>query len=355
MRRFTRNSIFTFLFALAFVFVGVSVSAKEKGAINNTTISGYNSTFELGEQTFYVVDGNAQTATLKLKANSYGQTTAIGQTYYDASVHVYRCSDYNEEDKVCNTWHIYTYNNDRAKTMDALKSKGTLSLTFKNSNFVSAKTQGSVDGFSFSSATSAYDLEKTYFVAVQYQLPKLFSKDSFAPDVFRVLLAGELEGVKVTSEKNTTTGKTTVTILSGAPISNVKYFSTTTKLEAGYNFDTQYANSTNATELVTKAAENPEFSDGNFIYTFELEIADGEYYYVRAANTTGLATQYDIENNVQEENQPANKGEEPNASDGNIGNTDVGKIILIVLLVILVAAFVLVIVQKIVDYRKKLY
>ena len=258
MKRIIRNSICAFIFALAFLFVGTTASAKELGAINNTNVSNYSSTFELGEQTFYVAEGNAQNATINLKYKEKGTTTLTGYKTYTAYVNVYRCSDFNEEDNICNTWRTYQYSANKNDTADALNpSKGGLKLTFKNSNFTSAKTQGSLNGFNFGSARSAYDMEKTYFVAVQYHLPKVLGEDRYTTEVFRVLLSDELEGVTISSLKDNTSGKTTVTVTSGLPISNVRYFSTTTQLAAGYNFNNEYSTNATATELVTEADKNP--------------------------------------------------------------------------------------------------
>ena len=356
MRRFMRNSVFAFVFALAFLFVGVNVSAKEEPAFNNTSVISSAATFNVNEQKFYLIDGNAQDAKITLKASKLGEMGRYGLTYqmlyYNAKVTVFRCSDYNAEGKVCNTWQIFRYGSDDNDVMDELKGKG-LTVTFKNSNFTPVKSAGKINGFDLSNTGSEYDMLKTYFVSVQY---KLQNGKTYSPDVLRVVLAEELDGVKISSVQDGSTGRTTVTITSGSPISSVKHFYTSAKLEAGYNFTTEYSSNANATQLVEAAQENPKYENGKFTYSFELTIEEGQYYYIQAMDVAGNVSQYSLEDKVQEDdNTPVTKDDEFGHEVSNIGNTNVGKVILIVLLVILVAAFVLVIVQKIVDYRKKLY
>jgi hypothetical protein len=148
-------------------------------------------------------------------------------------------------------------------------------------------------------------------------------------------------------------GSVKVTATSGLPITTIRYFSTTTPLADNFNFEEEYNKAGNGVTLPIDKNKAPSATNGVFSSEVTLTSAAGTYYYVEAKDAGGNSKILDVTSNTKSDNSPI--GGSDSDQQGNVGNTDVGKIILISLLVVLVISLVLVIVQRIVDYRRKIY
>ena len=347
MKKFLRRSIFTFIFAFAFLVCGaISVRAAE-AALNNTNIKGYNFSFTAEENEYYVLHGKKEDKTIQLSSKQVGQYKGITMKYYTAVVSVVKCGEYDSVQDACKTWLVYHYENkNETKTMDALK-QNKLSINFKN--LVEDKTLTEINGISAGQLDSIYSVADTYFVVIQYKLQRWPLKDiTYNPDILRVVFYDDLPSVEFS--KTTNNSNVTVRVTSGTPINTVRYFKSATELAKGYDFETEYTKAGNGVVALETAVANPEVNDGKFSYTVDLVIATGEYYYFEATDLAGVKATYDVYGNMQGDTVPT-----PIDPPANVGDTSIGKIILFSLVVVFVLAVVLVIVQKIIDYRKKLY
>lgn len=359
MKRLVRNSVLVFIFAFAFLFLGVVNAKAAEAALNNTTVEGATTSYKVAEQTYYVVAGSREDAKIKLKSKSNGQYTTSyvlgfipsGKTFkvYNAKVSVVKCTTYDSALGICKTWSEYNYSTDANKTMDVLK-QGGLSLGFADESFKPIKGTTTVNGANLGTLYSASGVQNTYFVIVQY---KLQTGTVYNPDVFNVVFADEVQGLNLA--KVNQSGSVKVTATSGLPVVSVRYFSTTTALNSGFDFETEYnAAGTGVAGETLDLTKAPSPTDGVFSSEVTLTNTDGKFFYVEAKDAAGRVKVLDVSANSQTDNTPATGGDQ-NPADGNVGNTDIGKIILISLLAVLVISLVLVIVQRIVDYRRKLY
>lgn len=345
MKKFLRSSILAIVCTFAFLFLGVgSVSAAD--SINNTKVSGYAAKYTIAENDYYAIQGNPTDQTLVLKSISNGKYTSslwgLVKTYkvYTAQVAVVKCSNYDAEANFCLTWDVYSYSTSSEKTMDALKQDG-LKLVFNK--LKPAEGQTEVNGAKLGTLKSAHGINNTYFVIVQYRLQ---TGTLYDPDIFRVVFSDGLANINIAATN------TQINVASKFPIANIKYFSTTEKLADGFDFDTEYTNSTTGVESTYNPTRAKDTVNAEFIESVDYTREEGKYYYAQATDILGNKTVLDLTEEKQTENNPTVND---NTSVDNVGNTNVGKYILIALVGILVIALVLVIIQKIVDYRKKLY
>ena len=349
MKKFVRRSIFAFVFAFAFLVCGaISVGAAED-ALNNTNISGYNATYGALENSYYAMNDTVENAEIKLSSKSAGQYKGLTMKYYTAQVSIVTCEEYNGVEGVCRKWLKYDYNADKTLTMDALKQK-KLTLKFDSVDVPLESTE--INGVSLGELDSVYSLTDTYFVIVRYTLERWPLADiEYNPDIFRVVFTDELTDLEITSNTNGT--KTQLTVKSGVPINTVRYFYSATKftLDDSFDFQAQFDASGNGIVALEVALTNPEIVNGAYTYSVEIDAVENQNTYVEASDVAGRTS---VVNLTTGEENKGGGGTDPNPGD-NIGNTDVGKIILISLVVVLVLAVVLVIVQRIIDHKKKLY
>lgn len=349
MKKLLKNSILMCVFALAFILCGVSVKA---AGLNNTTIEGVSATYKIDEVAHYAINGNAQEHGVVLKAKEKGryEWTFIIKTFkvYTAQVSVAKCDDYDAGQKYCKTWSVYNYSTDENKTMDALKQDG-LVLTFKDELFTPAKGITEINGAKLGTLTTEHKVEDTYFVIVQYRLQ---TGTLYEPDVFRVVFSNDLEGLNVSASD--LGNQTKVTATSGTPIEAIKYFYTSAQLSEGYDFASEYTKAGNGVTEQVNLNAAPSSNDGIFSESVSLEDGQNKYYYVEVTDALGNKMTYDVTKGTTTQNQPSTQPSQ-NPSDANVANTNVGKIILMSLIVILVISLVLVIIQRIVDYKRKLY
>lgn len=350
MKKFVRRSIFTFFFALACVICGaVSVKAAE-AALNNTKLSGYDVSYRAEENDYYAISRGEESRGIKLTSKNAGQFKGLTMKYYSAFVSVVKCTTYDADAQACSTWSKYDYSSSETATMDALKQyKGQeLILDFDPSKLVEAKGIMHVNGATLGELDSVYSLADTYFVIVQYTLQRWPLADIvYDPDIFRVVVLDEVADIQFSQKE--VDGKVKVTITSGVPINTVRYFYSTSAQAEGFDYETAYVTSTNGVVVLAESEPDPYVKNGLFSYSFEITVTEGQYYYVEATDVGGRVSVY----NVVE--KTINQGDTQKPIAETAGDTDVGKIILISLVVVFVLAVVLVIVQKIIDYRKKLY
>ena len=350
MKRLLKNSIFVCIFTFALLLCGVGVKAAN--GIDNTTVSGDFVSYKIDGNNYYALKGNAQESKLVLKAKSTGRYTKTWfvQTFkvYTAQVTVVKCDDFDTSSQYCKTWSTYNYSSDANKTMDALKQSG-LTLSFKDELFTPAKGITEINGAKLSTLVSEHKMTDIYFVIVQYRLQ---TGDLYDPDIFRVVFADDMQALSLSSNDLGDTVKVTAT--SGVPVASIRYFYTSTQLENGYDFNTEYTKSGNGVENSINLKSAPSSNNGIFNEVVSLQKGENKYFYVEATDALGNRVTMDVNNNAITENAPSNQVDQ-NTNASNVGNTNVGKIILFSLLVILVISLVLVIVQRIIDYKRKLY
>ena len=375
MKKVLKRAVAALMFVGAFLFVGgAKVNAGyEKMDVetwkNNTTIGATSASYTIENDKYYIikdkVDGEVkeenQVFTLKAVDNKkhMKQTTVFfldwfNQGVYEelrADVTVVKCKEYiSANDTTCKTWLSYEYSSDANATMEALTNGLTVNLA---SEF--AETQlTEVNGVKLSDLNSIHGTTKTYFVIVRYQgkTSSLYTD----PDLFKVVLSSQLTAMKVTN--TLVDGVAKVKITSGSPISYVKYFSQSAEVVGEYNFEELYDNSAEDSKvaLLNTVAENPRFENGLFIEEFEVELEAGKNYYMQVQDKAGNVGKAHLNVNSEVDGKPDSQaGVSGQPADSNAAHTKVGRIILIVLIVVLVISLALVIIQKIVDYRKKLY
>lgn len=334
MKKFIKNSIFTFLFAVAFIFCGaVSVNAVEP-ALNNATIhTGENDIdVTLLNNKYYVLVGN-DTVVLDVPLSKSYRDTWLGAANYRASVHVFKL------DATGKSWSEYTYSGD---AMTMLKSSG-LSLNFSEMTFKSTSAPNNNGEINVSDNVFG---KNTYFVTVSYtsQALGLFNivpEKQYAADVYRVVLAQDVSEIAFNVSNNGTTAN--VGINSGLPIASIRYFSASSETTiSAANFDSLYKSAT------TKNTVN--VGTGTMSKTVSLSEATSQYYYVEVTDIAGGKSVLDVRKNVAVDQEPAQQAKPEITTD-----TKIGEIILIALIAVFVLAIVLVIVQRIIDYKKKLY
>ena len=338
MKKFIKNSIFTILFAFAFMICG-AVGVSAASALNNTTIHTGEKDAEFTQlnNKYYVVVGNEDlTITLKSKTTAVAGNlwTGFNARYYTAKVHVFKL------DSTGTAWSEYTYNTNATVTMDALKSSAGLKLNLSSMTFRSTGTPNNNGDINVADNTFG---KNTYFVTVSYSLAGqgLAKAETYAADVFRVLVAKDVADI----DFNVTTNgsQAGVSITSGLPIASVRYFASDSAASVTpANFESLYKTAT--------VKQSVNVGTGAMSKSLSLSDADSKYYYVEVTDISGAKSVLDVSSETAIGDDPV-YGETPNLST----DTKIGEIILIALIAVFVLAIVLVIVQRIIDYKKKLY
>ena len=352
MKKFIKGMVATFTFMLTLVVCGATkVGAEDlKPSINNTSITEETTTFTSGEKSYYVTaDGKV---TFKAAKNNNGGVAGL---FYNTSVvywarfSIAHCLELNGT--ACGKWGVYTYEhegkNGPSYVMDDLL-KGLVIEDISKLDY-STSTDLEVNGAQLGTLKSIYSLEDTYFAVVQYYQgnTKLFAnKETYEPEIFPIVLESSLTEISVSH--TVLNGVTTFTVQSGAPINTIKYFASSSKLSGTYDFASKFTENAGVVQL-SQALENPKATNGVFKYEFTLTLEDGKFYYVQASDVMSNVATYDVS-----EGTSVNQQQREN-NDDNIGDTNIGKIILIALLALLVISIALVIIQKIVDHKRKLY
>ncbi|MBR3891319.1 MAG: hypothetical protein IKJ30_04525 [Bacilli bacterium] len=376
MKRVMSKVVLSLMFALAFVFAGaatieaagytpkqnVTVTAGEQGKVLKTTIEGSGSSKEV----VYVVD--SADAHLKLKYIKNNE----GSYAFTSNISVVKCSAGGS----CSAYSP-------AVNVDQLRAGGyTLALDgFEDNGYGHTKqtvvnVSGVVNGTDLSTLNSNYGRENALYVLIDYVAVKEYWKlfkgtqreiVAAYSEVITVVNLDKVNGyVTIESAVNGTTINALVS--SSVKLTELKYIET----DQIFNFsqiatdevislEEAFAkvvadNGLTANDVAIKNilnTFNPRPPKVGLAYETEFTITkdDGKHYYVLAKDEFGSLAIYDVSTpGFVSGNTPGNEGVGPNAAD-----TQVGKIILVILVGVLVLAAVLVIIQKIVDHRRKLY
>ncbi len=360
MKNMLKKALFTFVCAIAFLFAGgLSVKAAA-GKLDNTTIAGYNYKYQVDGKNYYYVQGKKEDAKITLKAKNTNEGTVLGAANYRAYLSIVTCDGDLNINSGCSSWHHYNYNVDYANAYDLTEdlSKG-VTLDFTK---LAETRETKANNVSFASLESFYGINSTYFVMVNYVSQKLgawlikVEEKVYDTEIFMVVFEEDMPAT--TMDKEVVDGVTKITVKSATPITNVKYFHTSQDLSSGYDFETKYKSSGTGVEVLKSIEEDPKLGNGVFKYEFSFTAEEGENYHVQATNLTGEKYVKNLTKDdstvVPAPNSPTSPSN-PNKPESNALNQNVGKYILIALLIVLVLSLVLVIVQRIVDYKKKLY
>ena len=364
MKKFLKGVVAMFAFVLTFFVVGVSKVDAREPSLRNTTISGSDMiTINSSTEQYYVSkDGIIN---LKLKSEGYNAHGIVYVPYY-SQVSIAKCVKQSEG--TCLSWSIYDYNPENLKevkpnasTADNLNPRFgnglTLNLRDVMDNYAS---QGAfyANDVALTTLTSDLGIDTTYFVIVRYKdgidnkfLWSQVGGKEYEQEIYKIALREELQEIKF--ERVTVVGNVTkVLITSGVPFSNVRYFATSTKIEGAYDYNTKFTDN-NGVVALAEAEKYPLSINGVFAYELTITTEEGKNYYIEANDVSGKTFRYDLTDQVATDN--TEKGDSNPLPGDNVADEDIGKIILIALLVLLVISIALVIIQKIVDHRRKLY
>jgi len=204
----------------------------------------------------------------------------------------------------------------------------------------------------------------TYYVDIKYYGEYLFVNwDQKKDETIKIIVSGSDDSLNTptaTVSYDKTENKYTVDasiLKDGVGYSLVTdiayYFSTEIKDNSSvYNFYKNMEESTDKGELTfTPASVVSESFDGvdNEAYKYV-------YVIVESGNGYPAVVKYDIENEISEkpsDTQPEQTGDEDDET--GLFDYDFGELILLVLVVVLIVSCALIITQKIVDYKKRLY
>lgn len=378
MKKVMSKILLSLTFALAFVFAGaltveaagytpknnVKVTAGEQGKVYQTVVEGSSDSKEI----LYAVE--SKDALLKLKYIKNNE----GSYAFTSNITIVKCMGMSNT--ACNSWMGYS----PSVNVDQLRSGGfTVSLdVFKvdaSGHAMHSPVSGTINGTDLSTLNSAYGMDNVIYILIDYVAVKEYwhifkgtQQEIVAAysEVVKVLPLQEINGyVTISSEFNG--NKIDATVTASLKLKEIKYFETTETYDFatlastgagsvseafdkvasdnGYTIET-----VNVTNTYIPKAKLPR--EGIAYETnFSVDKEDGKHYYVCAEDVFGNMAVYDI--SVQGGTNGNVGGSSPLAP--NAADTNVGKIILVVLVGVLVLAAVLVIIQKIVDHKRKLY
>lgn len=380
MKKVMNKIMFAFVFALAFVVGAPSVvyAAEEYSTIDNVNVSGAEgkvTTVEIEGQVtkkdVYYVVGDVNTGlVLKYKSNNYKTLP------YVSGISVLRCAHALYD---CDKYVSYSVD----VNVDGLRMNGfTLPLNgFVEENGVTLQevsevTGEYVRGTKLSSLSSVYGPLNTIYVIIDYvaieekwslwQFKTVQNQVAAYTQVLKVIDLSEVGGGVGISSK-VEAGKSAVSVVSSVHATAIKYFSTDEEIDFGKEaeetgkklsevFATKAENATVVEQtLINEIGVSTDAARKGAVFTtnFEITLEADKHYYVLAIDETGAEAILDVS-----ETAKTNVPQAPIESDPlplNAGDSQVGKIILIILVGVLVLAATLVIIQKIVDHRRKLY
>lgn len=412
MKKVMTKVIFMFMFVISIFAFGSSVAnaAEEYAKIQNVVVTGHNGTLvfkpdvQIGTQTYqdYYMVEDFTTAVLKLKyISNAGQGTGANydqNLQYSSNISLVVCKTNDE----CNVVDIANFTgNNQALMKDGFilplnVFEGGSKELLKDSE--SNKAADKLNGTNLTELRSVYknvtfkegtyEVEKynTIYLVIDYETTRKYKKGSFlgiggewvtepVEQYTEVIKFVELSAIggEVSISSVTKDGKHTATVSSSAGFREISYITTT----KDYNFEQL---SSEQGKSLKEVFDEKAKEDGNtltavsvegikasipaidskrlgreYVYKFDKDVVDGTNYYVFAEDGFGNQVIYNIAN--EGESTPVTKV--PSQNEGtpptNPKDTKVGQIILIVLISVFVLSAVLVIVQRIVDYRRRLY
>ncbi len=379
MKKVMSKILLSLTFALAFVFAGaltveaagytpknnVKVTAGEQGNVYQTVVEGSSD----NKETIYVVESKDTHLTLKYIKNNEGSYA------FTSNITIVKCM--GKSGTMCTSWMGYS----PSVNVDQLRASGyTLPLdVFKvdgSGHAMHSPVSGIVNGTDLSTLNSVYGVDNLIYVLIDYVAVKEYwhifkgtQQEIVAAysEVVKVLDLTEVNGyVTISSVFNG--DKIDATVAASVKLKGIKYFESTEAYDfvdlatnGGISVAEAFAKvvSDNSYTIETVNVTNdynptPAAPREGIAYEtkFSVDKVDGKHYYVCAEDTVGNIAVYDI--SVQG-GTDGNMGGSSSPLAPNAADTNVGKIILVVLVGVLVLAAVLVIIQKIVDHRRKLY
>ena len=370
---------FTFMIALVVGATSVVNAAEEYAKLDNVNISGAEGKLTtvqiegqvIGKDTYYVVEDTSVGLVLDYKKNNDGLLP------FTSEIAVLRCVQ--TIGGSCERYKMYVVDAD----VDALRSNNGYTLPLdgfeldENSNTkqqVLDVTGEYVRGTKLSSLNSVYGPMNTIYVLIDYVAVKeefnIFQWKTVSKvvaqysQVLKVIDLSEVGGgVEIKSE--VAGGKSSVTVTSSVKATTVKYFATTNpvdfELEAETKklsevFNEKAGDTAQEITLENRMGDSQTATRKGIVFTttFEVDLADNTHYYVLAIDETGAEAVLDVSVSGITDNQPQSPIEDGQLPEKG-SDSQVGKIILIILVGVLVLAATLVIVQKIVDHKRKLY
>lgn len=205
--------------------------------------------------------------------------------------------------------------------------------------------------------------DATYYIDIDYYGQLIFSWDQNKDETIKVIVSNSDDNFNFPSASisyDSVNNKVNVNASVEKDnkkygiITNIKYFFSTESKDLNddqYKFSVEFANST--------ANGNASFVPSSNV-TAEIEGADSSYKYVYVMVTSGNGyskiVKFDIANQVENENvnQQVPTSDQSNSKSG-LFDYNFGELILLVLVVVLILSCALIITQKIVDYKKRLY
>ena len=376
MKKVMSKVVLSLMFALAFVFAGtltieaagytpkqnVTVTAGQDGKVLKTIVEGSSSSNEV----VYIVDSVDTRLTLKYIKNNEGSYA------FTSNISVVKCAAAGN----CNAYSLPV-------NVDQLRASGyVLDLSgFEDNGYGHTKrtvtpVSGTLNGTELTSLNSNYGRENALYVLIDYvavkEYYKLFkgTQREIVAAYSEVITVVDLTKVNgyVTIKSEIVGDKINATVASSVKLSELKYIETDKdfdfsliatdnllSLEGAYDKvvadEGLTAHDVEIDNILNKFSVEPPRKGLAYETEFSIDKEDGKHYYVLAKDEFGSIAIYDISNPADDGHDNLGGGDmAPNAAD-----TQVGKIILVVLVGVLVLAAVLVIIQKIVDHRRKLY
>lgn len=390
MKKAIKNIALAFTFFLALAFVGnTTVKAETYGSIDNLNISSKDGIHKLdlgaGSQNmiYYAIDSTMDTTlTLGYKKN----VTEFGSLpQFDSNITLVRCEKEKPDaasPAVCTTSTKYQIKVDRQDLIDGdfklplnvlngLSTEALKKAPETNNNVI-------VNGTDLTTLTSLYGLDKTIFLVIDYTTTtEYFDFWSFSfktkivdafTQVIRLVSVEEIGG-PMTVTTTTADNKYFARVEASVNLLTVKYFTSSQNYDfgklmsdSGKSLREVFAEATK-NETVGEITISP--SEGEipsatstrvgrlFSATVEFTKEDGKYYYVYAEDVLENQIVMDLVDGPSSDPDSQLPPVDPLPPAAQ--ETNVGKIILISLVSVLVIIAVLVIVQRIVDHKRRLY
>jgi len=404
MKKVMTKAMMMFVFVLS-IFVGNSVVANAGpiegySEMHNMNVTGdkgtmvYVAQVEEGSEThpYYIVN-DFSTAVLKLKYirnnGKEGGKNYDKDLQYSSNISLVVCKTNN----ICTTVNTATLVNDDA----ALKGDGyslPLNVFEDGSKDVVVSTQENVPASALN-GTNLAELQSTYgnvisgkyvtmYLVVDYVTTTHYKKGGFLgiggtwvdevvnsyTEVIKIVELSSIGG-GVSISSVTEDGKHKATVTASVNLKEVSYITTTESYDFNqlaseqgksikevFNEKAGLGGNTLTTVDVSgikgSVPEDSQRVGREYVCNVETNVVDGTNYYVYAEDELGNAVVYNIKN-VGESNPAAPLPTPGDEVPANPSNTKVGRIILIVLISVFVLSAVLVIVQRIVDYKRRLY
>lgn len=219
----------------------------------------------------------------------------------------------------------------------------------------------------FASLTSVAS-DSTYYVQIKYYHVfrpfgvRLWTTDQNKDEIVKIVVnkSEVTPSLQVTYNSTSKKVDTVINFVEGdvevksGIVTNIRYFFTDEKvtISSKSDFETAY-NSADGT-----ARGNCNFTPSAKVLTsIDKPETEYKYVYVMAESGNGYAkvTSYDFASNTSSTVKPDAQDTNKDSSQSGIYDYKAGELILLVLVVVLIVSCSLIIVQKIVDYKKKLY